>query len=1036
MKKLLFFLAFFCLTSFVNAQWEQTNGPRGGQIFSFAVCGTNIFTGTGKGLYISANNGTDWTAVDLGISLDSPISSLAINGTNFFAGAWYDGVFLSTDSGTTWTSVNNGITDINIRSLAIMDSTIFAGTRDSGIFKSVNNGLSWNAVNIGLPPLGSSIIHAIAISGSTIFAGTQNGLFLSNDTAASWTVVNYGALSSAEIYSLAINGSDIFAGTGSGLYVSSDSGVNWTHLSNGLPVTAFSALAIDGTNIFAGTAVGLYISTDYGATWALANTGLPSTGISSLVINGTNIFAGSIGVFMSTNNGANWISVNQGLPYVGGINSIAVSGSHIIAAGSGSGIFSSPDGGNTWTMLNNNGIPEMYFYSLAANDSMVFAGSNGIYLSTDYGSSWATANIGLQDWNIRSFAFDGSNIYAGGNTGVSLSTNNAGNWTMLDSLATNILYNGVSALAANGNTIIAGTDYGMYYSTNNGTNWTFNTDIGQWMPVNSLVIKGAQIFTGTDHGIYISTNNGVNWNASTNGIPSTTVKSIVISGSYIFARTLNDGIYLSTNNGNSWALVSSGLPNQNITSIACDNAYVYANVNGLGIWKHKISNFNTVTYNFSGNVFNDLNNNGIKDNGENGLANIIIKTKADNWVFNTDSSGNYTAYSNNAVDSVIIINPSLYSTVTPPHYVVSASDTGKNFAVHYIPNVQDLRINVTNITHNARPGFNDVIYITYKNVGTDTLSGNVTLAFPNSDITFVSSNPVQSGINNGVITWNFANLLPLEQRDISVTFNVLPSVPTGSVLVFTGVVYPVANDTTPDNNHDGIEQTVTDSQDPNYKEVIPGEGFTTQQLADGDKLVYIIHFQNTGNDTAFNITIVDTLSQNLDASTFEIVSSSFPCTFNIYGTGIVEFYFTNILLPDSNVNLIGSNGFVKYEVRPKQGLILGDEITNTGYIYFDFNQPVATNTTSTLIDDITGLPEQGVYDDRITIFPNPATDKLTIVTLRKSEIEILNIECQLITSLSANEGNTTIDISAFAKGMYFVKVKTNKEITVKKFVKE
>ncbi len=41
-----------------------------------------------------------------------------------------------------------------------------------------------------------------------------------------------------------------------------------------------------------------------------------------------------------------------------------------------------------------------------------------------------------------------------------------------------------------------------------------------------------------------------------------------------------------------------------------------------------------------------------------------------------------------------------------------------------------------------------------------------------------------------------------------------------------------------------------------------------------------------------------------------------------------------------------------------------------------------------------------------------------------------------IKSINAEETHTTIDISGFARGMYFVKVKNENGVEVKKFIKE
>jgi hypothetical protein len=84
---------------------------------------------------------------------------------------------------------------------------------------------------------------------------------------------------------------------------------------------------------------------------------------------------------------------------------------------------------------------------------------------------------------------------------------------------------------------------------------------------------------------------------------------------------------------------------------------------------------------------------------------------------------------------------------------------------------------------------------------------------------------------------------------------------------------------------------------------------------------------------------------------------------------------------------------------------------------------------------IIGVAENQNNLNGLEIYPNPANDKLTIETTQKSEIEILNIQGQLIKSITSN-GKTTIDISELAPGMYFVKVKTENGIAVKKFVKE
>jgi hypothetical protein len=77
------------------------------------------------------------------------------------------------------------------------------------------------------------------------------------------------------------------------------------------------------------------------------------------------------------------------------------------------------------------------------------------------------------------------------------------------------------------------------------------------------------------------------------------------------------------------------------------------------------------------------------------------------------------------------------------------------------------------------------------------------------------------------------------------------------------------------------------------------------------------------------------------------------------------------------------------------------------------------------------LPESDII-----LYPNPATDNLTIESPQKATIEIFNIQGQLLKSTVAGNNKTMIGISAFQSGMYLVKVKTDHGVAVKKFIKQ
>jgi hypothetical protein len=147
-----------------------------------------------------------------------------------------------------------------------------------------------------------------------------------------------------------VNGTNLFAGTEDGVYLSTNYGVNWTAVNNGLTSLYVRALIINETKLFAGTVGGgVFLSTDDGANWNPVNTGLTNLDILSFTVSGDNLFAGTWqgGVFLSTNNGDNWVTVNEGLmesmmDASSVVQSLAIIDSDLYAGTRGDGVWRRP----------------------------------------------------------------------------------------------------------------------------------------------------------------------------------------------------------------------------------------------------------------------------------------------------------------------------------------------------------------------------------------------------------------------------------------------------------------------------------------------------------------------------------------------------------------------------------------------------------------------------------------------------------------------------------------------------------------------
>jgi len=304
-------------------------------------------------------------------------------------------------------------------------------------------------------------------------------------------------------------------------------------------------------------------------------------------------------------------------------------------------------------------------------------------------------------------------------------------------------------------------------------------------------------------------------------------------------------------------------------------------------------------------------------------------------------------------------------------------------------------------------------WVTATNESTQYHTGVVEVILPDS-VTFISSVPPPDSIIADVFYFSYDSLLPTYSQ----TYNLIVQMP--GVNLIGQDIEVIANTET---DSDTLINELICSYDPNDKLVEPaGEGEQAFTAFTDSLLTYTIRFQNTGNDTAFNVIIRDPLSDLLDIGTFKYLSSSHTCqTIINASTRITEFSFENILLPDSNVNQVGSNGYVKFQIEIIDDLEEGAEVENTAGIYFDFNPAIITNTTLNTFATppfFTSVPD--IIDPEFTIYPNPACGIVNIESdFNYSSIEVYSMTGTLL--LYKNEDLDSFSVSELVNGNYVVK---------------
>lgn len=513
---------------------------------------------------------------------------------------------------------------------------------------------------------------------------------------------------------------------------------------------------------------------------------------------------------------------------------------------------------------------------------------------------------------------------------------------------------------------------------------------------------------------------------------------------YASATSANCG-----NTGTATAMVYGGTPpfsflwinsdtSQIITGLA-PGTYMVTVTGSDGCIRTGVKSVSTTCYNvIQGYLFSDTNGNCLKDNGEQGAGYITITA--------TNGNNTYYGYANN-VTGYFKINCAASGTF---NLSFSTSNNGcSNIAVCSIAPITFSGLGDTVNTNigfgsnggydlaihpgwtSANPGFTKQYWVLYNQQGTPTYTGPAVITFTYDTVLQYQSS-TQGGIHNAAnhtITWNLAavpsNWVAWANRPMAY-FTVPANTPIGYQLRQDFRITPTANDCDTADNHLLSIQPVTGSMDPNEKEVSPAGDIQEEDSV----LTYTIHFQNTGNDTTSFVILKDTLSTHVNPVTVvNLASSHAYSSFDITDNGILTWIFNPIFLVDSATNEPESKGFVMFSIKKMPNLPLNTQIQNKASIYFDYNEPIVTNTVSSKLtnpDNIWSLTNDA--DIEVSAAPNPFTQS-TLITVdgvtTAFSFELYDVSGKLLKSIpTLNESRFVIHRGDITQGVYFYTITT------------
>ncbi|WP_207382690.1 T9SS type A sorting domain-containing protein [Flavobacterium subsaxonicum] len=399
---------------------------------------------------------------------------------------------------------------------------------------------------------------------------------------------------------------------------------------------------------------------------------------------------------------------------------------------------------------------------------------------------------------------------------------------------------------------------------------------------------------------------------------------------------------------------------------------------------------------------------------QNGISYFTFTNNYGYYSFNNVGNGNATVTISDNYDEGLIGTPLQYALTFPGNY----DDT--NFCLTQPEPNHNLKVTVISTSNNV-PGFAATYLITYKNIGTYTESGSVTLQFDNSKLTLSSAQPEVTQSAN-LLALDYTDLQPFETRTVTLTFNVSTTAVSSEILNFIAGITPLANDIDTANNTSVLNKQIVSSFDPNDITVHEGEFITEDQA--NNYLHYTIRFQNTGNANATFVRLETLLNENLDFDTFEPIAGSHTFQANRTGSDI-EFFFEDINLAYEDANEPESHGFVTFRVKPKNTVSLGDVMTGQANIYFDYNPFVATNTATTTVQNVASV--KNVNANSFVLYPNPASGRVVLQMQNavNSNITITDVLGKTVQTSAISGTQASLDVSALKTGVYFVTVNAN-----------
>jgi len=446
------------------------------------------------------------------------------------------------------------------------------------------------------------------------------------------------------------------------------------------------------------------------------------------------------------------------------------------------------------------------------------------------------------------------------------------------------------------------------------------------------------------------------------------------------------------------------------------------------LWYENIESLPTI----EGLVFLDKNSNGKQEDDEQILASIPVTLSPEALSSYTDFDGKFRFFAPNRQYQLSVQAGACWESTTGSltRSILINNNVVDTLMFGLKVKGQDPRPEASLHAGPTRCSFEVPFWLTVQNTGCGLSKGRYAVVL-SPLVKLISTNSTPAEVRGDTLFWDYADLVTSQSAQVSFVLQVAGTEFIGDSIRLKALAWLEKSPGVFEGPRiSNFSSEIRCAYDPNDKLVLPNRAprYTQNYTLFNETLEYTIRFQNTGNDTAFTVVIRDTLAQNLDWRTFQMGASSHPVETQLTEGGVLKFTFRNILLPDSTTNEQGSHGFVSFRIAPKTGLPEKTPLLNSASIYFDFNPPIKTNTTNSVMVSV--LPkstrtESVQVHSPFLLFPNPFYDRLHIRAISSDRnldghyLQLWNGQGQLVFTQPIAGKIADIGLPNLAAGLYF-----------------